>query len=254
MKTSSKILWFATGALFAAVLAVILFVRISISHSINYPSYHGVRWSLGDNRVVGNGNVVSRSVPLRAVDNNFNGVDFSLSSDIQVDLSQQKESAAATAVIIGDSNLLPYINVYVHDGVLYFTTRNNVDLVPSRDIKITVNAVQKLRSLVAHGSGDFHINNVNSDDFTLEVRGSGGFNLQGMAKKFAVGLYGSGNVNAKNLIADDVKVDIHGSGDALVYARNAVSIDIAGSGSVKYYGSPQQVTQNVHGSGDIIKM
>lgn len=297
MKTSNKVLWFLLSALFAALLAVILIIRISTSHDVGYRDYRHSIWSLiaAENKIVGDGKIISQTMPIKNAGSDFDGVDFRISSDVQVNLTQQQQQKSqpsatspapsqpqpqqlstsqlpapqvlsntlnpkdqaqahsqARAIITCDSNLLPYIDAYISDGTLHFYTKRNIDLIPSRDIKIAINA-QNLKSVITYGAGTFHINNIKNNTFSLDVRGSGSFILQGEAKDLSVAVHGSGDVNAKNLKADNVRVDISGAGNAIVYAAQTIDINIAGSGDVQYYGSPQQVTQTLRGSGSIGK-
>lgn len=289
MKKSNKLLWFAVGGLFGAILAIIVVARINLAH--HQVGYSGFHWVLSNSKVVGDGHIVAQNIPLSDADNNFHSVVLKVGSDIQADIAQritstekarntektesieektakpeiskEAEKSANTArteastntantVITCDSNLLPHIDTTVRNGVLYITTKQSIDLIPSRDIKIAINA-KDLQSVVINGSGTFNVHSIKGSDFILDVHGSGDSILQGEVKNLLVTISGSGNVNAKNLNADNVKVIIKGSGDATVYAAQTIDAAISGSGNVQYYGAPKQITQTIRGSGAIIK-
>jgi hypothetical protein len=50
-----------------------------------------------------------------------------------------------------------------------------------------------------------------------------------------------------------VKVDMSGSGVASVHASDALDLHMSGSGTLTYTGDPKQVTQQISGSGKVIK-
>ena len=53
------------------------------------------------------------------------------------------------------------------------------------------------------------------------------------------------------LVANDVKALVSGSGSIFVTATTSLDASVSGSGAILYAGNPQDVTQNVTGSGAI---
>ena len=62
---------------------------------------------------------------------------------------------------------------------------------------------------------------------------------------------GSGTVQFTRLVANDVKALVSGSGSIFVTATTSLDASVSGSGAILYAGNPQDVTQNVTGSGAI---
>jgi hypothetical protein len=64
---------------------------------------------------------------------------------------------------------------------------------------------------------------------------------------------GSGRYQAEQLTSETVKVDMSGSGVASVHASDALDLHMSGSGTLTYTVDPKQVTQQISGSGKVIK-
>jgi hypothetical protein len=156
-------------------------------------------------------------------------------------------------VVTANNNLLPYIKVYVKNKTLYISKGDDWEFHPFKKIKIMVN-VDNLESIETNGSSDIHINNIRANDFAAEINGSGNVVLQGNVKKLATKIHGSGKIDAKNLIAEKAKVSIFGSGHIIANATQKIGINIQGSGTVEYYGTPREIEQSFGGSGKIKAM
>ena len=65
---------------------------------------------------------------------------------------------------------------------------------------------------------------------------------------------GSGTVRAFDCNMDELECKIAGSGDIEASVVNKIKAEIAGSGSVKYKGDPQDIQKKVMGSGKIEKV
>ena len=74
------------------------------------------------------------------------------------------------------------------------------------------------------------------------------------AEEFEAGLAGSGTVRAFDCTMDELECKIAGSGDIEASVVNKIKAEIAGSGSVKYKGDPQDIQKKVMGSGKIEKV
>lgn len=95
------------------------------------------------------------------------------------------------------------------------------------------------------------IKDLQSDNLTVSIAGSGSFEAQGIAKTMKVNIAGSGDVNTAKLSTQDAKVSIAGSGDASLWVRQALSVSIAGSGDVRYYGEGTLRNVSTMGSGSV---
>src|SRR5215468_8518312 len=70
--------------------------------------------------------------------------------------------------------------------------------------------------LEVHGSANIKMD-VNAPDIDAEISGSGDINLSGETKTFNGEIHGSGNVKAMNLQSEDATLKIYGSGNADIF-------------------------------------
>ena len=171
-----------------------------------------------------------------------------------------------------DDNLQELVEIRVSaDRVLEIGWRRGPSPRPSVPPEVVVE-VATLKSLAIAGSGDMHlealqttalaasisgsgdlvIEGLRADSLTLAVAGSGDIKAGGRAGKLAVAISGSGDVDTDALEADEVSVRIAGSGDARVQARRTLDVSIAGSGDVRWRGDAN-LKSSVAGSGTISK-
>lgn len=109
----------------------------------------------------------------------------------------------------------------------------------------------KLKLKIA-GSGDIRME-VNTPTIESEIAGSGSITLSGETRDESIKIAGVGNYHAENLKSENAKVKIAGSGDVNVFAASQLDVNIAGSGSVNYKGNPA-IKQKMAGSGEIKKI
>jgi hypothetical protein len=100
------------------------------------------------------------------------------------------------------------------------------------------------------GSGDVVIDNADLSVLDLQITGSGGATLAGRATAQDIRVQGSGVVDAGALQGATAAVSVTGSGGAEVWAQRRLSVELQGSGKVRYRDEPELV-QNVSGSGSI---
>jgi hypothetical protein len=101
------------------------------------------------------------------------------------------------------------------------------------------------------GSGNMTLD-VETNSLDVAISGSGNMSLKGRTKNLDGSISGSGNIKARNLQADDTSIKISGSGGAEVVANVKLDSRIAGSGSVKYWGNAS-VDTKIAGSGSVHK-
>lgn len=87
----------------------------------------------------------------------------------------------------------------------------------------------------------------------VRISGAGDVRIAGGVLEQNVRIAGSGDYRAGALQSAITTVSIGGSGDAIVWARDTLSVKIAGSGDVKYYGKPS-ISQSIAGSGSITRL
>lgn len=237
MKSSSKVLLISLGGLILITLGVV-FLPSSHGH-MHFTSYNL------NSDIIGDGKINSQSYSF--ANQPFDSIVLKIAGDITTQVTHKPHTE--NAIITTNSNLLPYIDIYVKDKTLYIAKRKHGEL-NSTKMKIIVNA-ENLKSMSTYGSGDSIISNINTAIFSSATYGSGDTVLQGKAKKLFIKISGSGDVNAKNLSTEDVEASIYGSGDIITNATKNISANIHGSGSIEYYGNPQKIYQSISGSGEI---
>lgn len=191
----------------------------------------------------GNGNITTqqRTVPV------FNKVEVSGAVNVLVATGKAQKVAVTT-----DSNLQSDVVTTVRDDTLYIAPKKGVSLQPSKTTVVTLRC-KKLEGIVSHGDVFIKVTNLVTDKFEVRTSGSSKVDLRGQAKKLTIHASGSAIINTVPLKADKVKVVIEGNADVKVYANNTLDINIAGAGTVHYAGNPE-ITQEVHGSGKILKI
>jgi hypothetical protein len=198
----------------------------------------------------------------------FDGVSSHGSFDVYV-----ATGSSAGVKIEAESNILPYIETFVDNGLLQVRTKGDVWLRTHRPVKIFVTA-PRFKKITSTGSGNIIGETAISDSSKLELRvtgnghikldidapevvaemtGNGGIQLKGQSKTFNCKLHGNGNLNAFDLMAEETKVKILGNGNAEVYASQKLEVSIGGNGNIRYKGNAQPST-HITGNGTITQV
>lgn len=99
------------------------------------------------------------------------------------------------------------------------------------------------------GSGSLRIGQLQVDDATFDLAGSGDVKVAGQAKAFAVNIAGSGDVDAGGLKAERADVSIAGSGGVRAQVNGPAKVSVMGSGEVDLGGAARcQVSKMGSGS------
>ena len=185
--------------------------------------------------------------------------------DLQITQSTNKK-----VTVLGESNLLAFIETKEQDGWLIIKTKENINLKPNTIIEINIetdvleavsvvgsgniNGLNKFEggeqlAIDVTGSGDVTIA-TNTPKIVASIAGNGNIILSGETKEASIKIAGSGDYKALDLKTETTKINIAGSGNASVYAAAELDIQIAGSGDISYLGNPN-ITKKVAGSGKI---
>ncbi|SFO14147.1 Putative auto-transporter adhesin, head GIN domain [Chitinophaga sp. YR627] len=220
--------------------------------------------SCGGRRLKGSGNV---STETRSINGSYGKVALKGSMDVEF-----TQGPAQAAIIEADDNILPYIELNVHDDELVVDLKDDVSIKSHHGIKIKITAPDVYQLSLA-GSGNIVVTNtlentepvrfkltgagnvvaaVNSPKVIASSAGSGDIKLTGETKDLEVSMAGSGNFEGSELHTENTKVTIAGSGNADVHASVKLNAKIVGSGDVGYKGSPE-VTSSIAGSGSVHK-
>jgi hypothetical protein len=127
----------------------------------------------------------------------------------------------------------------------------NVDLQGSGDVRLSELAAKSARVAI-DGSGNVEIAPQNASRVDVTGEGSGDFEAAGATDNLTVSVEGSGDMKLGRLAAGIVNVGIHGSGNVEIAPRDALKVEIDGSGDVTLRNEPKQIETSIAGSGDII--
>lgn len=210
----------------------------------------------------GSGSVIQEERPI----SHFSGVTLATFGNLYIEVGDEEK-----LVIEAQENLLPYFETTVTGEVLKIKTRDGVNLTPTAPVNFYL-TVKKLDTLVLAGSGNIEVSALRADKFSVELSGSGDIeiasitadNLEvqisgsgtlrasgGRAGKQEVTISGSGKYEARDLQSNEADVTISGSGSMTINVRQHLKVNISGSGSVRYVGSPALDKLTVSGTGTV---
>ncbi len=135
------------------------------------------------------------------------------------------------------------------DNIQELTANSSLDITLTEDSKTITSKDFKITN---NGSGHIEVK-VSVDEMNIENNGSGIILVKGATQNLEVDSNGSGIVDANDLEAQEAKVTNNGSGKVSIYVENKLEIELNGSGDVVYSGNPKDFTQDVNGSGDVVR-
>lgn len=188
----------------------------------------------------GSGSIVTQERPAR----NFSSIQIHLGADLVL-IQGDTESLSIEA----DGNLMEYILTDVQNGKLIISKPDDVNLVPSRPIRLKV-GFATLDNIEVFGSSAITANNLNLDKLIISFSGSGSTHLVGRVETQSIMIRGQATLNNFDLMSRNVSVDIKGTGSVEVNASETLDVTLAGMGSIRYSGTPQ-IRQTISGTGTI---
>ena len=198
-----------------------------------------IKNNLTKNNIQGSGNIISESREL----NNFTSIILLGSIDVNI-----KTSESNNCVVVADDNLIPYIKTEVVNNKLNISLNESY----SSEEKLVVNInTPNYDEVSLSGSGNINILDFKNNNLSLNISGSGNITGNGEVETLIVKINGSGNLMSKEIKSKSATITINGSGDGEVFASDAISAKINGSGNIKYFGNPENVDSIINGSGDI---
>lgn len=103
----------------------------------------------------------------------------------------------------------------------------------------------------AEGAGLASLNNIQGDRLDVDYRGAGRLVITGKVRHVRIDAEGVGEVDTKALIAQEADVSFEGIGSVAIYAKEKLTADVEGMGSLTYYGNPRIVNKSVSGIGSV---
>ncbi|MBJ7313143.1 head GIN domain-containing protein [Rugamonas sp. CCM 8940] len=204
-------------------------------------------WLRGET-VKGSGKMISQTREL----GHFNAMALSTGGNVEIRLGNSE-----SVTIEADDNILPLIETVVENGTLRIRPLQKAQHLDIRNLKLVVQARSLERVSMAGsgtinadrlqgeklqfdvgGSGSINVAKLNSEAVTISIGGSGSMKAGGNTERLQVSIGGSGTVHTGQLAVRDAVINIGGSGQATVSAQKSLSLSVAGSGSIGYYGDP----------------
>ncbi|MBW4543910.1 MAG: DUF2807 domain-containing protein [Symplocastrum torsivum CPER-KK1] len=158
-----------------------------------------------------------------------------------------KESLKITA----DDNILPLLESYVADNVLYLTIEKDANFNPTRPIEFVVE-VKSLESLNIKGVGTVEVKDIQGKRLSISLDGVGSMTIAGSVDVLELTLSGVGSFNGEEFKTKQATVRNSGVGSAVVNVSENLDATVSGVGSVEYIGSPQ-VRESGEGVGTVKK-
>ena len=229
------------------------------------------------NTIKGDGNIVALEETLSTFE------EMSVCGSAEVNFYTSSEYRAVIAI---DSNLLEHVDVYTKNNTLhigmkngsYSITKYTVDVYCPHIKKVSVSGsgsflcadkmvVQTFDAKISGSGkikGTFTCNNFSSSisgsgkvvgqvdctDFSSNVSGSGDVTFKGNCTNSTLKIAGSGSFNGNEFETSNANISISGSGTVHICVGNYLKANIAGSGKIKYRGSPK-IDVSTSGTGSI---
>ena len=222
------------------------FAATSISIGDIQQSGSNNRISIGGSTINSSGLVEGsgKRVRLSQSKDKFSEIDINLAADIEYQPASRYE-----LVLEGDDNILPLLSTEVSEGRLRISSKANY--VTENKISITVFA-PFLSRFESRGSSDIQFTDLQSPSLELRMTGSGNLQAKGRVTDLSVKLSGSGDLNMRGLKSEQATLELKGSGNVSLYASRQFTGRITGSGDVRVFGNPGNVTKKVTGSGEFV--
>ncbi|MBK8944389.1 MAG: DUF2807 domain-containing protein [Ignavibacteriae bacterium] len=152
--------------------------------------------------------------------------------------------------IEAEDNIIPLIETKVDDEKLTIKMKEKITNLREIRIKISTHDLVELES---EGKSNINIKGLNTDDFELSSDGEGEITIEGKVDYLNVTMDGEGKLLAKDLLSKNATVNLYGDGKAEVNARKLLKAKVKGSGSVDYYGDPEEISIDTSKGGAVNK-
>jgi hypothetical protein len=213
-------------------------------------------------RISGSGNYINEQRNIGA----FSGVESNGSFDVFI-----VESSTTSLSITGEDNIIKELETVVENGTLKIRFRKSLN-VKHGNITITA-STPTFKYIALSGSGSIKpqgrwtlndlqcnlsgsgtiIASLNANQLNVNLSGSGHITLDGESKQSEFILSGSGDIKSFGLGSGVAIASVKGSGDCELKVTKKLNATISGSGRIFYKGNPEEVIQQISGSGRVVK-
>lgn len=190
--------------------------------------------------VRGSGNVITEGREVSG----FTAVSLQGVGQLEID-----QTGTESLSITADENLLPYIKTNVRGGKLIISIQGNTLFNNVTELTYHV-TVETIDSIELDGAGSIEVSHLDTDDWRVNLDGTGNITASGRANKQTVEINGAGAYTADELTSQEVSVRHSGAGTAVVQVSDQLDVRIDGLGTVEYIGNPT-ITQTINGLGAV---
>jgi hypothetical protein len=177
--------------------------------------------------------------------------EFSSISSKSVGRVTVQQTGKESLTITADDNILPLLESYVADNILYLTIEKDANFKPTRPIEFVVE-VKSLESLNIKGVGTVEVKDIQGKRLSISLDGVGSMTIAGSVDVLELTLSGVGSFNGEEFKTKQATVRNSGVGSVVVNVSEQLDATASGMGSVEYIGSPQ-VRESVEGVGTVKK-
>ncbi len=131
-----------------------------------------------------------------------------------------------------------------------YANYRSIELAGGYDLAVDGTGMDEIR-LGVSGAVNGEMKNLDAADVTIRIAGAGSIRMEGKTDALAMDVAGAAKVDAEALTAATAKIDIAGAGTVTMTVTDALDAGISGTGSVHYYGDPENVNARVSGAGSI---
>jgi len=151
-------------------------------------------------------------------------------------------------IITGDDNIIVHVLSSVANNTLTLSIDKSYSSVHPIVIDISSPSLQEINLA---GTGAVRLDDIKTDQLTVNLTGTGDVTVTGKAETLKLIVQGTGDVMARNLDSDAVTVALEGTGNIEVTVHKKLAVNMTGVGNILYFGSPQKISKQVSGVGDI---
>ncbi|NLY02521.1 MAG: hypothetical protein GXY83_41105 [Rhodopirellula sp.] len=179
----------------------------------------------------------------------FSAIAIESSVDLRVTMDRRLKTPSVT--VRADHNIIPLIETKVRDGTFYVSLTRGII---TRSETVVLVTVPRLDKASQHASGDLVVKDLFTENFSLDVEGSGDVSLSGEVGKLDVKIEGSGDMSLDNVKARELALRCAGSGNIrfteTVVGEGAFVADDADR-KVKAGGEVGKLSVEIDGSGHL---
>lgn len=135
---------------------------------------------------------------------------------------------------------------------LVVTELNGISLNGSGSVKSKTQLKSDNFKVQINGSGILSVD-VFANSVKAKINGSGNMIVNGTTKNLDIKINGSGDFKGLGLYAYETTVVVNGSGNSKINTKNSLDVEIKGSGTITYKGNPK-IKTDIIGSGELKKI